>query len=602
MKSGKLAWAVLMASAVFSRSPLRAGTAQIVAAHEHTRSQSVTIRSGQPVRISDSDLATYWWADMDGSPSKPGTIMVCGTRTIPSRNAAEGFVYLSADYGSTWREVLVDASTQWVSEHSCAFGPNGNAYFLSSSSAFFHGLPHHDQGRSRLYRSSDDGLNWRETGDWPFIDFSSTAVNTADESGRGIVYIFANDINTSDPASGPGLLTFSPLDVGLVHSTILATDNEHGRLFSATPTASAVLRNGWVIGVFRTSRCPSTGPRPWTDTAAIRDVIELVRSIDAGLSLELPTAISAPRRLGQLSEPTLAVDRSSGPYQGRLYVSWAENSKLHVQVMLATSDDGGATWRHRPIEVLPDSARELGLGSSPGMTPPSIVVNKQGIVGVFWVEREGNCPYFAASGDGGDSFSPKKRIAPCAVLSKVESGWYRHYLFTWPASEANARGARRDETRLGLRIEMRVQSLTPTSMVADDQGNFHPMWLAMRQGGSQLWTTEVGMQGDSPTDPAPPAGLVDVSQSVALEFSKNDFNPRTNALSVEVIVVNRGPVTLAGPFLLRTTRIESTLGIVASTEKLDETANDCQFKPHSYVIRQRSLVPGGRSPPTRVSI
>ena len=110
------------------------------------------------------------------------------------------------------------------------------------------------------------------------------------------------------------------------------------------------------------------------------------------------------------------------------------------------------------------------------------------------------------------------------------------------------------------------------------------------------------MQGDSPTDPAPPAGLVDVSQSVALEFSKNDFNPRTNALSVEVIVVNRGPVTLAGPFLLRTTRIESTLGIVASTEKLDETANDCQFKPHSYVIRQRSLVPGGRSPPTRVSI
>ncbi len=580
---------------------LGVGTANGLDAHKHTQLPAVTIVPGPQVRIGEPDTGTYWWAHMDHSPSKPGTIMVCGTRTVPARNAAEGYVYLSTDYGKTWREVLVDASTKWVSEHSCAFGRDGDAYFLSSRSAFFRGLPHHDKGWSYLYSSSDSGMSWNIAADWPFVDFTSTVVDTSPSSVHGPVFIFANDVNTSDPQSGPGLLAFFPPNIASLQSITIAKDGERGRLFSAVPTGSAVLENGSVIGVFRASRSSETGPRPWFNTSTVRESIEIVRSDDRGLTLNAPVPISASRGFGQLSEATIAIDHSYSRHRGRIYVCWAENFRRHIEVILATSDDGGKTWHRRVTRSLPDRERELGLGSAPGITPPAVAVNKDGVVGISWVERQGRCPYFAASLNGGDVFSANVPLVTCSPRHSTDLGWYGHYLFTWPESEANERGAQRDESRLGLRIQMRVQSLTPTSMVADDYGDFHPMWLAMRQGGSQLWTTAVRVTSDVGVRPNLPPGLTDVSPRVALEFANNDFNWLSGTLSVDVMVVNRGRVPLNGPLLLQVLGTKSTLGTLRLSENPTGNGKLCQWTPHSHLIVQRVLAPGHWSGPTRIS-
>src|SRR5215472_719476 len=412
--------------------------------HQGQRPERTLLISRLPVHVSDLGSGTYWWAHMDSSSDKPGTIMVCGTRSIPARNAAEGFVYLSADYGKTWREVLTDARTKWVSEHSCAFGRNGRAYFVSSRSALFHGLPHHDQGQSRLYQSLDNGMSWTAGEAWPFIDYSSTAVDLRRSVSHDLVYIFANDTDTNQRGSGPGLITYSGDGPLPTHSVQSAQDSEVGRLFSASPSASAVLDDGTAIAVLSVSRSTKDGSRPWADVSATRHLIESLRSDDSGLTLRRPVAVSAPKRFGQLSAATLAVDRSLGIHRGRIYVAWAEDSASHIETMLAVSDDAGRTWMRHKVRSMRDQPRELADGSSPGITTPSVAVNNMGIVGLFWIEDTGRCPYFAMSVDGGESFQEPEAIAPCSVTRRAELSWYGQYLFTWPESEANERGQERD--------------------------------------------------------------------------------------------------------------------------------------------------------------
>jgi hypothetical protein len=563
------------------------------------RSERTLIISRTPVRISNPGSGTYWWAHMDSSPDKPGTIMVCGTRSIPERNATEGFIYLSSDYGKTWSEVLTDAATKWVSEHSCAFGRNGRAYFVSSRSALFHGLPHHDQGQSRLYQSSDNGMTWAQGEEWPFVDYSSTAVDLRKSLSHDLVFIFANDTDTNKRGSGPGLITYSGKGRLPTRSVPIIRDSEVGTMFSASPSASAVLDDGTAIAVLSVSRSKQNGPRPWADTSATRQLLETLRSNDDGFSLETPVAVSEARRFGQISAATLGVDRSLGVHRGRIYVAWAEDSVSHIEIMLATSDDEGRTWMRHKVRSMQDRPRQLTDASSPGITSPSVAVNNMGVVGLFWIEDTGRCPYFATSVDGAASFQEPKRIAPCSLTRRPDLSWYEHYLFTWPESEANERGNERDESRVGLRLEMHVQSLTPSSMATDDHGDFHPMWLAMRQDGSQLWTSTVAVVSENPPRPDLPPGLKDISSKVALEFTNNEFDAQHKTLSVDVMVVNRAETPLRGPFLLQPETIESTLGTRALMT--NSSAAKCDWTPYSHLVRNELLSAGQWTLPARIS-
>src|SRR5215510_2732534 len=74
------------------------------------------------------------WYEIKADPESSRNLIVCGTKWDALHNAPFGFVYASWDAGANWKIVLEDRNSAWVSEHSCAFGSNHRAYFISEAS------------------------------------------------------------------------------------------------------------------------------------------------------------------------------------------------------------------------------------------------------------------------------------------------------------------------------------------------------------------------------------------------------------------------------------------------------------------------------------
>ena len=115
---------------------------------------------------------------------------------------------------------------------------------------------------------------------------------------------------------------------------------------------------------------------------------------------------------GPTNIPVIAVDKSTGPGAGRLYVALNSYSGTLARVMVVMSGTGGATWSR---------AVPMSDWVSPGdQFAPWINVDGSGRVGVTWLDRRNdpeNVKYeaFAAvSTDYGASFSPNVRLSEVA--------------------------------------------------------------------------------------------------------------------------------------------------------------------------------------------
>ena len=118
------------------------------------------------------------WYEIKVDPENAKNLIVCGTKWDVTKNTPLGFVYFSPDGGSRWESVLEDgSSTGWVTEHSCAFGPNHRAYFVSGDSRVVDGIPHHEFGKTTVYVSSDAGRHWMQSTTTGWADYSSSAVS-----------------------------------------------------------------------------------------------------------------------------------------------------------------------------------------------------------------------------------------------------------------------------------------------------------------------------------------------------------------------------------------------------------------------------------------
>ncbi len=100
--------------------------------------------------------------------------------------------------------------------------------------------------------------------------------------------------------------------------------------------------------------------------------------------------------------PVIAVDNSTGPYSGNLYVAMYTWTGTYLRVQVIRSTDGGTTWS-QPVPLAPKS-------DTHDQFFPSISVSSTGQVGVSWLDRRNdpnNIDYqaFAAfSDDGGKTF------------------------------------------------------------------------------------------------------------------------------------------------------------------------------------------------------
>jgi hypothetical protein len=178
----------------------------------------------------------------------------------------------------------------------------------------------------------------------------------------------------------------------------------------------------------------------------------------------------------------IAADASArSARRGKVYATWLDVVDGSHRVMAASSADEGATWS-APVRV------DEGAGHADASNP-AVAVDGQGIVGISWNDRRGDptgrCyqTYFAASGDGGATFS--------AGLP-IERG------FTCPIGKPGPSAAP-DPSVDPMTSDYRFKNGGDTQgIVGLPGGGFHLAWINGASGEMGLWHTVVRV---GPTEP-----------------------------------------------------------------------------------------------------
>ena len=137
----------------------------------------------------------------------------------------------------------------------------------------------------------------------------------------------------------------------------------------------------------------------WQDYRRNQADIYFAKSTDGGKTFSRNLRVNDDiGRAGQLY-PSLAVD-----VRGVLYLAWHDFRKGNQDIYFSRSIDGGQTFG-RNIRVNDDPGTD-------GQFNPSLAVDDDGAVYVAWHDlREGQADiYFARSIDGGQTFSPNRRL------------------------------------------------------------------------------------------------------------------------------------------------------------------------------------------------
>ena len=297
--------------------------------------------------------------------------------------------YSSHDGGLTWSELHypIQPPQTNAADPAAAFGPNGEAYFLTLS--YFP-----DSG---LYvgQSLDGGLtvpNWVE----------AVAPNSANFEDKPFM--------TAD--AGTGALS------GAVYATWTRFKNSGG-----TPIMMVGSFDGgatWSAPKQVSDRadcqgsCPTVGPNgelyvAWLDWA--REEVMIDVSLDGGLTWGTDVKIADVDSLNFVphtsfrvnSFPSIDVDTSGGPYHGTIYACWAENEPADPDVLFSKSTDGGATWS------TPVPAHDVLTNTQ---FCPWVDVDVNGNVNFSFYDRRDNPSdirlhyYVSRSSDGGATLQP----------------------------------------------------------------------------------------------------------------------------------------------------------------------------------------------------
>ncbi|HEY5257346.1 MAG TPA: hypothetical protein VIJ12_03115 [Candidatus Baltobacteraceae bacterium] len=597
---------------------------------------------GRAYRVSAPDTARYemMWARPD--PKDPRYIMVCGMYEDPLANRVGGYLYASFDGGRAWARRATDASTDWVSEEHCAYGSGGDAYFTTSASNTDSGEPRHEYGNFHLFVSRDHGLTWRRTITRGFVDWTFASVLPSTETDPERLIIFGNQAVTKPGQWGKlSPVVFESTDGGLSLKGPFAVPAPSKFSYQGEfAFGTASLPDGTVLFSTASRHMPNkprggAAPSMWKATA---DAEIFAFSLKARTLRSFSIVHSGE---STWSVP-LARDDGDGPFRGRLYLGWIEAVGSHARAVLATSDDNGATWSSH--EILRgsslDSAASCAVG--PAIIGLHLTVNGSGVLGASWID-EGQGDYFAASLDGGKTFTPGVEVARYPLESST--AYYSKFLQAVAIDEYSAavQGFLKKSTSLlklaslpGLGISLRVDLLgyaDASDLVADANGGFHAFWAQPGIEGQALWTRGIVVQPGATVAapvisrpaanasarceapklpiaisyPRPNAGRdttllngwKDMSSSLALELSNLEYSPATHDVALDVRIINRGVKPLRGSLAMTASDIHSDFG---NPEPLDaeRTFRNGATWFVSPVVLSSGTPAGGRSAPFRL--
>jgi hypothetical protein len=428
---------------------------------------------GPNVQVSQSfPDQQHYETQVAADPSDPSHLLV-GAYVVNADQSIDNVFYLSFDRGVTWTRTLrVAVGT----DPAVALGANGIAFAAS-----IHDVPRADGNSDSfllVHRSTDGGRSWQQCAvkaDSRSVDRNYITVD--DHSQRVYVHGYLQD-----PRDAAGTRTASRF--------VLYTSSDGGRTFDKVigregggpgtpkfvPANAVISSDGTLVTLVALLDAAKLNMfKGRSDAASAPDldgVIGVMRSSDAGRTLEPMTRIADVYydwRVPQLSMAALGVDRSRGPFQGRLYAVWPDaRFDRRTQILLASSVDGGRTWT--VPRVVSDDAPALRPGDRPNEFMPMVAVNRDGVVGLSWYDRRDNpdnlgyWPRFRASLDGGATWLPSVRISTSANLVSDDR-------------------------------ETRLNGGDTAGLAADAGGAFHPVWIDNRSGTHQAWTASVIVRG-----------------------------------------------------------------------------------------------------------
>lgn len=483
--------------------------------------------------------------------------MLAGVMTF-QHGTFRTIVYRSIDAGKRWSQVLV--ANEGSGDPTCVFGPDGRAYV-----AVLEGQPF----KLLLYRSADGGASWDPGIEQPATDRPYLSVDDTRGPFHGSLYALGVSSTRSleSPAtvpagSDPGYMTGPALFVSRNNG---ATFTGHMRValrpqYALGVSNSVVLADGSIVALLGVSRDHVT---PFNVDRRPARSLTAVRTTPGGTAIREGVRVSdwyldAVKDVGN-NVAALALDRSKGPFTDRLYAVWPDNRSGRSQVLLAWSDSKGDSWS-APV-VVDDDLSQTDRNPMPDATNVSVAVNQAGVVGVSWGDRREHADNlgwryrFAASFDGGDTFTPGVKVAS-ATNSYDQVPEY-------PLQSVPTRSpGPRQPLQMRIVVSGFFYSAGHTvGMTTDNAGRFHPMWCDNRTGRSQLWTAAVAVAGSAIRNGSEElADLDDVTHRVETIVDRIEYDPLHNRGELVVRIKNISHDAIEGPLKVRVLQLSGQLG------------------------------------------
>jgi hypothetical protein len=573
----------------------------------------VAIRVSKNVHVSASRAGIVHDEVLVGTSRDPNLLIACSLSGpaneivrvgFPKSGGSHDVAYVSTDGGKSWR-VAID-TTFAAGDNHCAIGPDKRFYFVGIRNE-----PKFGETDSLTLRvSRDSGRTWQDTilqTPWRGgFDRQFLVLDDTQSPYHGRVYLAAH---TQGKAASGGpmaadnwvFVLWRSLRGGIsFERPITVLNTEPNAIYNLTWNP-VVLSNGWLVFPYTE---PASGN--FTEpTQRLRTKVLISRdggdTFDKAVTVGSAMTRRAPGRAPLQAWNSTAVDPSNGPYKDRVYIAWPDQSNggdsANSEIVVVHSADSGKTWSD-PVRV-----GEYPPRAHPGHQmpiTPIVAVNKNGVVGVAWLDRrnfpkdDGYDIRFAASLDGGETWTPSVLVSE-SPMSFPKGQRLLQTSYGPPASRGPT-PAPKGRVSIDASIQEWPAGGHSSGFGATGDGRFHAVWVDNRTGIHQLWSATIEVDGSAIANGAPElTALRDVSDSVELAVLSNSWDAKAGAVKMQVRLRNTSKTAIRGPVKIRVITLDSDFGNPAITGSTNGMAGP------GAIFDLTALLPGGVLEPNAVS-